>query len=315
MNLEYQKMKLIVLFSVMISLPFLCIGQDSLQVDFFTVPVSSGGLADGQIDLRIKAGIPPYTIYWSTGVHQENQTGLAAGVYQCTITDGQQVPHLLATEVHQPGAFTWTYTNTGDNHTILIPEGSIQHIQVEDGDYIGVFYKLNNSYQCGGYLEIAGTGNQAVTAWGDNSLSAEKDGFSYGEPFVFAWYDLSSQRMYYLQSDFSLEGFANKGYYASNGISGLSQLGNISNELAIETVFQQIPALYPNPCLGIVNIRLDVPPSQPVELNLYDNFGRLVFCEIVDNQTHTLNVSMLPAGVYLLQIATEKAQQLIIMPD
>ncbi len=308
-------MKSITLFSWMIWLPIFCFGQDSLQVDFFTIPVSAAGLADGQIDMRIREGVPPYTIYWSTGVHQENQTGLAAGVYKCTIVDGEQAAHLLATEVHQPEAFTWTYANTGDNHTILIPEGSFQHIQVEDGDYIGVFYKLNNSYQCGGYVEIAGTGNQAVTAWGDNSMSAEKDGFSYGEPFVFAWYDLSSQRMYYLQSDFSLVGFANKGYYASNGISGLAQLGNISNELAVEIHFLQNSSLYPNPCLGMVNIRLDEPPSQPIELKLFDNFGRLISCEMVDNQMHTLNATALPAGVYFLQIATEKAQQLIIMPD
>ncbi|MCF8370142.1 MAG: hypothetical protein K9H64_00880 [Bacteroidales bacterium] len=57
---------------------------------------------------------------------------------------------------------SWTYTNTGTTHTILM-QGTIpvtiDGVQVSVGDYLGVFYDVNGGgLACGGYGQW--TGNQ-----------------------------------------------------------------------------------------------------------------------------------------------------------
>ena len=51
-------------------------------------PTSCLGDNSGAIDLSIFGGVPPYTIKWADGPTSEDRTGLVAGVYTVTVTDG-----------------------------------------------------------------------------------------------------------------------------------------------------------------------------------------------------------------------------------
>lgn len=54
-----------------------------------TTNVSCHGGTDGAIQITVTGGALPYTFSWSNGSDLEDQTGLPAGEYTCTIIDGE----------------------------------------------------------------------------------------------------------------------------------------------------------------------------------------------------------------------------------
>lgn len=78
----------------------------------------------------------------------------------------------------------WHYTRTQNPHIIVIPLSSsplINGTGLSKGDYIGVFYMLNNIEICGGAARWNGSNTISIIAYGDDSLSQIKDGFAIGE--------------------------------------------------------------------------------------------------------------------------------------
>ena len=72
--------------------------------------------------------------------------------------------------------------NTGSNMTVAIL--GINDDLVEDGDTLAVFYDLSNKkVSCGGFV-IWNSERVALTVWGDDSTSSEKDGFLNSEDFL-----------------------------------------------------------------------------------------------------------------------------------
>jgi len=124
---------------------------------------------------------------------------------------------------------TWNYTNTGDNHQILIPEFATINIDgqaIELGDYIGVFYDSLGSLACAGYMQWQGV-TASLAAWGDNTLTPDKDGFDSGEIFTWKIWDSSAGMEYHAFATYQITGFANTDTYVTNGASGISSLDGI----------------------------------------------------------------------------------------
>ena len=77
----------------------------------------------------------------------------------------------------------------------------------------------------------------------------------------------------------------------------------------VVAVDPEIPAdaesliMYPNPSMGSVNIDLD----DAATVYVYSFNGQLVTTTTVDGRNHTLDLDMLPAGVYQVRAATETA--------
>ncbi|MEA3446801.1 MAG: T9SS type A sorting domain-containing protein [Bacteroidota bacterium] len=120
----------------------------------------------------------------------------------------------------------WSYTNTGSNHSILIPQFAtitIDGTPVVTGDYIGVFYNDGGTFECGGYMIYDGSTN-FLAAWGDDSGTPDKDGFDTGEEFVFKIWDSSSELEYNAVAVYETASFPNTGFYSPNGQSGISSL-------------------------------------------------------------------------------------------
>jgi hypothetical protein len=287
--------------------------QTPVTCDFFTVPVSSSQASDGQIDLRILSGDGPFLIYWSHGDHQENISQLSAGDYTCTIVDNQQVPHIFSTRVASPEPFNWTYVNTGENHTILVLEGTIVNIPFDIGDVLGVFYFNNGSLTCGGY-SVWDSGNFAVSAWGNNGMTPEKDGFDTDEAFIFGFYDQATQRTYFLQSDFQELTFPNSGKYSTNGMSGIAQVGNITQEIGVQNPVEfSAPAkVYPNPCQDVITISLNNEFEADANAWLISPEGEILkTITLKKNSAIQVHIQDLPDGIYFLRINEHFSQRIL----
>lgn len=83
----------------------------------------------------------------------------------------------------------WEIRSVGqDSHNIAISlsvNPTINGEPLSSGDIIGVFYNYNGILFCGGKSIWTGTETIGITAYGDESATTQKDGFEYGEEFVW----------------------------------------------------------------------------------------------------------------------------------
>lgn len=123
----------------------------------------------------------------------------------------------------QPG---WYYTNTGVNHTILVPSTAlmtVNGIPLEVGDYVGVFYDSLGTLACGGYLNWQGV-TSSIAAWGADAIGGGNNGFSNGELFKWKIWKASSGVTYNANATYSAMGFPNTSSFSGNGMSGIATL-------------------------------------------------------------------------------------------
>lgn len=132
----------------------------------------------------------------------------------------------LSTFSAQSYLVPWTYSNTGLNHVVLLPQNfnsSINGASIEIGDYIGAFYTDNGIPHCGGYSMWLGQTN-SITLWGDDNQTSVKDGFGMGEDFVWKIWDASTDQSYFATPYYMTTGMPNTGQFTANGLSGLDSL-------------------------------------------------------------------------------------------
>lgn len=193
--------------------------------DYSGYGVSCYGSSDGSIDLSVAGGVAPYTYLWSTGATSQDISAVPAGEYSVGVIDAN------GCSISEGPVLPWTYANTGNNHTIFIPVATINGMNLQAGDYIGVFYDNNGVLTCGGYVEWTGT-QSAVSAWGSE---AELDnGFQDGEEFVWKVWRSADDVVVDMTPTFDETSFPNTNTYITNGLSGLLTLSGTG------------PALQPN---------------------------------------------------------------------
>jgi len=74
------------------------------------------------------------------------------------------------------------WVNTGSNMTIAILDAPEDIISI--GDTIAVFYNDGKQNKCGGFV-IWDDSRVALSVWGNDSTTEEKDGFSFQEEIIF----------------------------------------------------------------------------------------------------------------------------------
>ena len=100
---------------------------------------------------------------------------------------------------------------------------NINGYPINPGDYIGVFYLDNNGVQkCGGAVEWLGNQNTGIIAFGDDSFTTQKDGFSSGEIIHWKVYSWSVEKAYdaVVTCDNSLPSSCTN--FTPNGLAGLA---------------------------------------------------------------------------------------------
>ena len=146
---------------------------DSLSVQYVATQPNCNGDSNGNIDITVTGGNSPYIYQWSSGESTEDLIDIPAGNYSLTVTDSGtgQIPN-----------FNWTYANTGANHSVMVPTGTvmIDGVPIAIGDYVGLFYTGTNGLTCGGYKQWTGA-STAIPAWG--AEAGNTNGFAIGESF------------------------------------------------------------------------------------------------------------------------------------
>ncbi|MEA3445031.1 MAG: hypothetical protein U9R19_09945, partial [Bacteroidota bacterium] len=122
----------------------------------------------------------------------------------------------------------WSYVNTGISHSFYFPADLIicSNDSVEPGDYVGVFYDSSGTFACGGYM-IWNGGNQTLIAYGDDTLTTAKEGFSLEEETYWKTFHVAANLEYFHTALFAHDGFyPDSSCFVVNGASKLTYLGN-----------------------------------------------------------------------------------------
>ena len=107
------------------------------------------------------------------------------------------------------------WINTGSNMTIAIlnvPEDTISL-----GDTIAVFYNNDNVMKCGGYV-IWDNNRVALSVWGNDSTTDEKDGFYFNEEIIF--FHIKN----YIKNILNAKFMTGNNLFSNNGISVVEKL-------------------------------------------------------------------------------------------
>ena len=230
------------------------IQPDSLQIsNSIITDVSIFAGSDGAIDITVSGGTMPYSYSWSNGGATEDLTGLSAGTYGLTVTDANGCAAIFDFLINEPtnlsgctdplasnynpSAITddgscvyypdWTFNQASDNHTILISDTipkTIDGINIDTNDFIGVFYDSLGVEKCGGYIIWQGS-TIALAAWGEVNGN---DGFVVGDEFLWKIWDSSEGTEHDAVATY-YQNYPQTAYYATNGMSVLSSLTVITS--------------------------------------------------------------------------------------
>jgi|GEM_PF-1013229 uncharacterized protein (TIGR02145 family) len=211
-----------------------CTGMDSIEIiepseidiTGFITDASNAGTTDGSIYITVSGGISPYLYSWDNGETLDSIDGLSTGIYRLSVTDDNGC---IAIDSFEVGIVLppWPYTITAINHIILIQETipiTINGIQIDSNDYIGVFYDSLGTLVCAGY-QIWESTSTTIAAWGEEFGN---DGFVVGEEFKWKIWDNSENIEYiafatYMGVSPPMQ-ITHLEYFAENGQSGLSSL-------------------------------------------------------------------------------------------
>jgi len=150
----------------------------------------------------------------------------------------------------------WSYTNTASNSTIAILDinfnaftinyGLTQPIETAISDLdcpitLGVFFSNDNGdLVCGGQTVWNNLSSMALSAWGDDPTTAEKDGFEGGESYFFK---LCVDGLVYDQEEVVMSTetpFSNS--YSTNGMGNILSIN--FNAMGVIDLCGNAPATY-----------------------------------------------------------------------
>ncbi len=93
----------------------------------------------------------------------------------------------------QPAGWDFTLNPTWATYTITTGVTFDGVDALVPGDWIGVFYEDAGELYCAGYVQWSGSENVAITAFGNDDLEPEKNGFADGELIQWKFYYQADQ--------------------------------------------------------------------------------------------------------------------------
>jgi len=122
----------------------------------------------------------------------------------------------------------WDYSTSDKVHIIsvkIISSPNLCGVPIEPGDYIGVFYIDDDGEEaCGGAGMWTGTENVPLVAYGDDSYTGEKDGFSGGEQMRWYVYSYSQNEQIFPATPEFDPSYASNNKFYSGGLSIVEDL-------------------------------------------------------------------------------------------
>lgn len=189
--------------------------QISSGADFQKIIYKNDTIALDNIRLSV---FQPYTRYFWR-VRSRNFVGNSAWSVSRSFSTGE----FSAAEVPE----SWQFERkTGENCQIVIRTGVKQEVEghrFRDGDAIGAFYYRGDELHCAGFAEWNPEENIAITVWGDNYQTPEKDGFESGEQFRFKIWDSNRE----LEIPAAVEYESGFCYFVSDTVSVIETITNL----------------------------------------------------------------------------------------
>ena len=174
--------------------------------------------------------------------------------------------------------------NTGVNHTLLILNTAWE-LSPEIGDEIAVFDSEKNLVSSIAWRPEQ-QGHSALSIWGNDEFTEEKDGMLPGETFSIVLFDKSEELITELQVDAWERG---NNVFVKDGLSAISSL-SLSNEFTPELeLFQNVP----NPVRDNTSISFYLPQDGNVTLRISNSLGQDIT---------TLVSSYYPKGTHIIQL-------------
>lgn len=138
---------------------------------------------------------------------------IAKFFHSCAMLFMLLLPHVVAAQTH----FTFR-ANTEDSYALVITSATINGADLQSGDEIGAFTPAG---LCVGATVLGTqTSNILLTAWQDDSFTAQRDGYLDGEAITFRVWDVLSQTELVMNTSFTLgNGAFGFGPFAQVGLS------------------------------------------------------------------------------------------------
>lgn len=193
----------------------------------------------------------------------------------------------------------WDYFElTPITHSVAIPQKVADELMVKEGDLLGAFDQFGNCY---GVVEWKGK-STILALYGDDPMTADKDGFVEGEQMYFRFYLSATQNVYELDATFD-EGLPHHdGQFYTHGLSAISGLKLGSTQITEPGSLNA--HIYPNPASDKVYIDLD--RAADIEVTLFDIHGQEVLKDKLHDLRNQLDISRLTSGVYLIKLEGEE---------
>jgi len=188
---------------------------------------------------------------------------------------------------------------TAISHNIALPVSANSNSILSAGDIIGVF---DISGTCYGLAEWNGA-NTALTVFGNDPLTAEKDGFDQGETMVFKLFRMEDESEIMLDVAYNYS-MPQTDAFAENGLSAIRNF-KIGNTGITNTGQVQQSQIVPNPAHDAFTLMLDAEPQSEGTLELYNLKGQLMKKVVIDAKSTKVNIEDLPAGVYVVNISID----------
>lgn len=216
--------------------------------------------------------------------------------------------------------FTGCAFNTGGSATVVIEtiiNPTFFDVPLEPGDEIAAF---TESGICAGVAVWVGGGtNVALTAWGDNAVTPEVDGFTHGEELAFRIWSTffeeeggippTTVQVAYDDCVNRPPPCSDTGEYIGESLTFLSEL-----VVTAQTTGATVPDLlqppemtvFPNPARHLAYISLSNMLYPSIRMSLLNTLGQTLRVETLattfGSALHSVEVDGLPAGGYFLVI-------------
>lgn len=196
----------------------------------------------------------------------------------------------------------WEFVPTNFVHNIYIPvEAAVRSgLQMESGDVMGVFFHIDGIPYCAGAVAYQ-NGQLMITAYGDDPMTPEKEGFAFGETIYWKAYLQNQELAYDLNVTYDAAMPQHDGHFHMGGLSMLATMETVILDLA-ETLASSV-SVYPNPNTGTFTLQGLQAGDQ---VSIIDATGRII--DRFEATGNTLNKSVEARG--LLIISFQRAEQI-----
>jgi len=199
-----------------------------------------------------------------------------------------------------------------DLYPIVLEDIEINGVTPTEDDEIGVF--MWDSVLVGA-KNFTSEDGFVITAWEDDIMTEEVDGYIEGETMSFKFWDASAEQEYDLDLSYTISNALQTDLpYSTNPIFGSKNYAMLSFGATLKgDLLPEKYALhqnYPNPFNPTTTIRFDLPDVSKVKLEVYNILGQKV-TTLMDQvctagfKSIRWNASELASGMYIYRIKTE----------